>query len=1034
MLDKFTHQYSLSKTLRFTLFPVGETAEHIENFESSYLQDVVKQDELRASHYKAIKPLIDDYHRDFIERSLGAPVGKKGEALLVESEFEKAFALYKGWKASLKDRGSKQNKLALKDWEDCQKDLRKKVKNAFDATEGRGNLFKKEFVQKILPAWLEKRGDWEEHREVVESFSKFTGYFTGFNENRENLYVADDKATAIGNRLINENLPRFFDNCLLFEQIASFHKKNTEHPPIDWKGILPPGLETIEEAFAPGFFSTLLTQSGITKYQDLLGGHTDAEGVKHRGLNEVINRYRQDNKIKKSKLPGFRVLYKQILSDIETTSFLPEPFGDDAAMLSELEKFKDISEVKIADLSESIEALKKADTSSTFVKSQGFGAISTALFGSWHALRNAIQYHAENDLYSTKDGVARTKSNLVKVEKFVKKDVFSLDDLHGYLSSYVSTLDEDDEVATLFRALDSEALPINCMVSYFCAQYEEKVVEWKRQATVVSEILALQELSKARRPVSEKFPKGGRGYQQIQAIKVWLDACKELLWVVKPLHLVNGRKPIEIVERDDGFYTDFESAYLALDRPLGLLYDKTRNHLTKKPYSKDKVKLNFESVTTTLLDGWDANKEKDNGNVLFIKDGLYYLGVAAPKQKRLFDYIHTIDDVDSLKKKSEKDELRQEIVVIADADDISTYRKVVYKLLPGPNKMFPKVFFSKKRIGLFEPSDNILRIRNTSSHTKNGAAQSGYSKADFCLSDCHEIIDFFKESVAKHPEWKLYNFKFSDTKKYADISEFYQEVSSQGYKISFDAIKAEYIERCVKEGKLYLFQIYNKDFSTFSKGKPNLHTMYWKAVFEAENLRDVVVKLNGEAKLFFRKHSLKKKELIRHPAGRPLSNKNENNPKKESVFEYELVKDRRFSRDTFLFHVPITLNTKRQSSVSSFQFNQKINTALAKEKGLHVIGIDRGERHLLYYSVINKQGKIVEQGSLNQIETDQGYKVDYQQKLDAKEKERDSARKSWASVENIKELKQGYLSHVVHKLAKLIVKYDAVVCLPPRSG
>ena len=33
---------------------------------------------------------------------------------------------------------------------------------------------------------------------------------------------------------------------------------------------------------------------------------------------------------------------------------------------------------------------------------------------------------------------------------------------------------------------------------------------------------------------------------------------------------------------------------------------------------------------------------------------------------------------------------------------------------------------------------------------------------------------------------------------------------------------------------------------------------------------------------------------------------------------------------------------------------------------MHIIGIDRGERHL-HYSVINMNGQIIEQGSLNNI-------------------------------------------------------------------
>ena len=55
---------------------------------------------------------------------------------------------------------------------------------------------------------------------------------------------------------------------------------------------------------------------------------------------------------------------------------------------------------------------------------------------------------------------------------------------------------------------------------------------------------------------------------------------------------------------------------------------------------------------------------------------------------------------------------------------------------------------------------------------------------------------------------------------------------------------------------MYLFQIYNKDFSDYSKGTPNMHTLYWKALFDERNLADVVYKLNGEAEMFYRKKSI----------------------------------------------------------------------------------------------------------------------------------------------------------------------------------
>lgn len=96
-------------------------------------------------------------------------------------------------------------------------------------------------------------------------------------------------------------------------------------------------------------------------------------------------------------------------------------------------------------------------------------------------------------------------------------------------------------------------------------------------------------------------------------------------------------------------------------------------------------------------------------------------------------------------------------------------------------------------------------------------------------------------------------------------------------KLTFENISESYIDSVVNQGKLYLFQIYNKDFSAYSKGRPNLHTLYWKALFDERNLQDVVYKLNGEAELFIVNNQYLK---ITHPAKEAIANKNKDNPKK----------------------------------------------------------------------------------------------------------------------------------------------------------
>ncbi|RMD76794.1 type V CRISPR-associated protein Cpf1, partial [Candidatus Dojkabacteria bacterium] len=214
---------------------------------------------------------------------------------------------------------------------------------------------------------------------------------------------------------------------------------------------------------------------------------------------------------------------------------------------------------------------------------------------------------------------------------------------------------------------------------------------------------------------------------------------------------------------------------------------------------------------------------------------------------------------------------------------------------------------------------------------------------------------------------------------------------------------SEYIKELNESGKLYLFEIYNKDFADMSTGNKNLHTLYFEALFSDQNKdKDYVFKLDGEAELFFRPKSLEK----------ILENRKSS---------HEIISKRRYTEDKIFFHVPITINRVQKSAT---KFNAKINNVLASNRNINIVGVDRGEKHLAYYSVINQKGERLESGSFNIING-----VDYQSKLTEKAKSRDQARKDWQTIENIKEMKKGYISQIVRKIADLAIKHNAVIVL-----
>ena len=108
---------------------------------------------------------------------------------------------------------------------------------------------------------------------------------------------------------------------------------------------------------------------------------------------------------------------------------------------------------------------------------------------------------------------------------------------------------------------------------------------------------------------NKRLSKNGKA---TELVKNLLDAIKNFQHLVKSL---NGTGKEE--NKDELFYGKLTSYYDSI-ADIDRLYDKVRNYITQKPYSKDKIKLNFDNPQ--LLGGWDKNKESDYRTVLLRKD------------------------------------------------------------------------------------------------------------------------------------------------------------------------------------------------------------------------------------------------------------------------------------------------------------------------------------------------------------------------------------------------------------------------------
>ena len=960
-LSAFTGLYPLSKTLRFELIPQGNFT--LENFIKS---QSFESDVKRSDAYPIVKQIIDSYHKWFIDDSL--------KVLNID---------WQPLKAVIEQYRIDKNKNAL---QEIQKSKRKEINEVFKNHQDFQYLFKEDLISRLLPIWIENSSDTDTDikKEAIKTFHRFSTYFTGFHKNRENIYSADDISTSVPHRLVHDNFPKFMGNLEVFEFIKNECPTVLEET---FRELLPflEGIQ-IDDVFSLSFFNHCLTQNGIDFYNRIIGGITPENGQKLRGINEFINLYKQQHPefAKNKKIKKMVVLFKQILSDRESLSFIPEMFVDDNQLRVSISTFykqellnfeSEGRTINICDeLASLIICLSDYDLSKLYIQQSELSAVSQKLLSSWGEINFCLLNYAES-----KFGTAEKPSNKKKIDGWLKSTEFSIAELNYALQQS----GREERIEQYFD--DIKTLAQNIKVNFDEVQ---PILEKEYNAE-----LHLREQA-----------------EDVEKLKTFLDALQELMHRLKPLCVS------EETDRDTSFYNEFDLLYnqLILVVPV---YNKVRNYITQKLGEENKIKLNFENPT--LANGWDVNKEDANSCVILLKEGKYYLGVMNAKNKPKFTNTKV-------------------------GSDVVCYQKMVYKLLPGPNKMLPKVFFSKKGIDTFNPPQNILDGYNDGRHKKGST---------FDLEFCYQLIDYFKLAISQHTDWKNFEFQFSETRTYKDISAFYKEISEQGYRLTFDNIPAIQIDKWVNEGKLFLFQIYNKDFSEGATGRPNLHTLYWKNLFTPENLKSVVLKLNGEAEFFYRDSNIK--NAASHKVGEKMVNRRDVNGKSipdavhKEIFLYfnkrnkqalsneakayldkitvkdvthEIIKDRRYTQPKFLFHVPITINFK--ADTKNEYINERIRNFLANNPDVNIIGLDRGERHLIYLSVINQKGEILKQKSYNTI-TD----TDYQEKLVQREKERDEARKSWGAIGKIKELKEGYLSLVIHEIATMMVENNAIVVL-----
>ncbi len=1022
-LGQLTKKYSLSKTLRFELIPINETREFLKK------NKVFEKDTIIDKAYQQAKFYFDEVHRELIKNALSSErIKSLREGFRNFSDiFEKNLEIVRGFQVREKTRIQPQKEIQntrenlykliaeffVKEDEKLEEKYSSDGKTDRNAKEPKFILSKnvisvlekkfpkernQDFVQRGWPSLLIKDGsNFGKEIYIFEKFKGFTTYLAKFQETRKNLYKSNGSSTAVATRIV-ENFEKFLQNKLTFKkkykdyisQIREFFEKNYS------SSTKEKNFDSLIEVFDLDYYISCLLQDGINKYNRKIGE-----------LNKVTKEFRDREKIKKSQLPLFRILDKQILGEIEKQKELIEGTNkknEEEIFYDRFKEFIEKNEKRFHVLKNLMRKINqgefKDEYQSIYLNRTAINTISRK----W--LINGYEFIQKLPHTKDKEGGIKVKKlvSLLDIKKAIEElgknttQLFKDKYYREYLEKKETPTEEEKFFAVLFLGNDKDYW--QQFLDVWHKEFEALFKLDRKFGKQDKDALISYEKSLRDAKNLQSFSKESKKDRAI--VKDYSDAALKIFQMSKYFLLSAKNKKEAPFLLSQEFYADYDEYYQNFD--FIRYYNAFRNYITKKPYSEDKIKLNFE--TGSLLKGWNIGKEHDYLGLIFLRDKKYFLGILKKDKAEVFDFYDNKND--SKKEKERKAILREEAFaketddyyLKMNYDQVADASKDIHNLVLMPDGSVQR-FTKKEKKSKFWP-EYIKEIKDRESY-KVGES--------FDRDDLIKFIDYFRKCAENY--WSKFNLRLKNPAEYRNLKEFTDDIDSQAYRITFEKIKKEFVDKNISSGNLYLFQIYSKDFSEHTKGKKNIHTLFFEEIFSQKNaLRGYPIRLNGQAEVFFRPESKIKEKIPER-----LKEKKRNN---EQVYEFN-----RYLNDKILFHCPITLNAIC-GSISKKEMNNDVNFLIKKDTGqdINIIGIDRGEKNLLYYVVINQEEEILDFGSLNIID-----EVNYFTKLIRKEVERQKNRQSWQPIAKIKDLKKGYLSYVVHKISKLVEKYNAIVVL-----
>lgn len=996
--NELTGLYSLSKTVQFSAIPESKTAKLFQNYWDNLSESEVDGntnffsiDKDIATATETIKIVLNAFHEQFINFALSSNEManynfsvyleryRERDTDAVEATLQeeigklihsKAEAFIKKYTKNLPEKKAKK-------FEKEQDKLKKENKqcSVFSIMEMRELL---QYNPSLCPKIVSK----EDYDFALNKIQFFWHALDTYTKNRENYYVYEkEQTTSVITRIVYDILPTFCANIVLYENRTDTYNSMfsvLQESEVEMK-IKNPVTNVYEDItgvdlriFDINSFGGSLTQKFIEIYN-----------IEVAKLNEVVNLYNQQfcGTTDFQKLKPFATLHKQIGCK---PSVVPMSISLEAFYENEVENSK---EGECKSLESLVQIIKDSVINYTLVQEK-YSVLSfigyledkndyTGMYMIDQAIDSYIRKYMA-DAYAVKESLKSVKGCTTFDSKKPDGEQIKWNKAVE-LAPLFERLNNDYEFETAFKPTIykeySDILDVNKSISVnfvalLCADIRKTV----NKATDFGLIEGLS------------FENKDYNVTLFKWLDSVLDLCRHIKSFNVPMNKIKGTElDTEMMQYVEHILEpNWFGWYAAID-----------TFVSRKPQDsvkENQLKLNFD--TSSFLDGWSEGQEKLKLSVIIKKDGQYYLCILT--NKKLFES-------DS---------------VIYSNPNGNAYKMVIkqlsFRTLTG--KGYVSAFGKRLR----DEKDAQTAITNIKKLIKS-------------------------KYLTKYP--RLEETLDKDFASTSEMKRMIEPILEEYSQCEMVPINWEYLKE--KEGNgVFILKLHNKDYSQASQGTKNLFTLYWEELF-AKNSNH---RINGGAKLFVRDAAGQECDTVIHEKGSYLLNKRDKNGDvipndvytelynyknkkgklvsqhakdmlaqnlvvfKEVKEGHEIIKDKRFySGRKYTFHCPIKFNEGAEAfpsipEAAYARYDQLINDTMVNPMFL---GIDRGEKHLVYWCELKADGTIKDCGNFDTING-----IDYVQLLEDRANLRKREQKARRNRSGIKNLKESYVKLVTSEITK----------------